>query len=229
MRDYGHLLSPEDRYDPDDDDPILEPPSLDIIQQFHHAARTSSAALETFLFSSNPSIAPYDTLLLAYSIDQSGKNFLHHAAAVGDVRIFHLINRLFPDRHGRRPQYIIDLMEKLPRQRDVDGNLPLHIAAASDNLDFAIAILEYHAWGYVGGGQFNRFDVLGTRRWYLGREEIRYIIPLLEFRNEAGRTAAEEAWSAGAERTGMWLGGYWKFLVDDEEEEEEGEGGEVGG
>lgn len=213
--DYRHLIGPEDRYDPDDEGSIIDPPTLEVVSRFWQSARTGSAAFKAFAVGSPT--AGEDRVLLAYSIDERGQNFLHMAAEVGDPQTIRLFRLEFADRHGRRPQHVADLEERLPRQRDLDGNMPLHIAAANDNLDFAKAILRYHVQGRGGDPVLS---ILPTRRQYISRPEIRYLLPLLDRTNKAGRTAAQEAWHRGAKTTGRWLDEYRFHLLGEDHLEE---------
>lgn len=227
MKDYRHLIAPDDHYDPSDEHyRIIEPPTLDLISQFWHAAGTSSSAFEAFI--TGPPSITFEKFRLVYCIDHRGQNFLHMAAAVGDPRTIELLCRLFADRHGKVPRHVRDIQEQVPRQRDVDGNMPLHIAAANDHLEFVKALLQYHTFGDLD-------DFLETSSPYIEKEhyatrwDVRFILPLLDFKNEAGRTAEREAWRCGATRTARWLhtlrsnyvAAYTPYEEEEEEEEKE--------
>lgn len=224
-KDYTYLQAPDDRYELEDDEGLLEPPSPELILRLWRSVREGPAAFNAFI--STALRGSQDKVLLLYSLDARGQNFLHTAAEVGDVQTLDLLpGKMFLNRHRETPEHLA-VREELPWQRDMDGNRPLHIAARNDNLEFVKALIQWHAWGYVDDSDLSieprpMFGRVGC--YIVSRTELRYKFPLLDFRNKAGRTAAQEAWHAGALGTARWLDAYKRQYVGDENDlRDEGE------
>lgn len=228
-KNYTYLLGPEDRYSPNSELPIVEPPSPELVAELWRSVRSGSAAFKAFI----PTTSSWDDSLLLFAIDASGQNFLHMAAKVGDLGTLDLLRgKMFLNRHRETLEHLA-LREKLPRQRDVDGNRPLHIAARNDNLRFVKGLIHWHTFGYVEDPEILDEGEQGlppmlsvTGRYPVSREELRYQLPLLDYKNKAGRTAAQEAQYAGASATAHWLRAYKRQFVGEDDSDDQYEDNE---
>ncbi|KAI5357468.1 Putative ankyrin repeat-containing domain superfamily [Septoria linicola] len=151
---------------------------------------------------------------LQCSSNELGQNYLHIAAGTsGDWKIFRTLRYNLPARtcgRGPPPIYCRIPRKRLPIQRDVNGDTPLHIAAVHDHLDFAKALLLYYNNSNIPDPLDSPHErtVNGVRIIPMSMSKMEFcprMRYLMDCKSHAGLTASESAYAAGATTTGSWL------------------------
>ncbi|SMR63581.1 unnamed protein product [Zymoseptoria tritici ST99CH_3D1] len=198
----------------------FEHPTPEVCAQLWAAVRQGHDEFEQFMQTAEDD--GWCTTRLLCSSNERGRNFLHIAAETGDWRTIHVLVNLWIICHPPIPLYISIPRKRVPVQRDLDGNTPLHIAVIHDHQAFAKALLLYYNCEPI----IEPLSVEASQEHADGPRE--YPVPmsmyemefaprlrfLVDLKNNAGLVASQAGHAAGSTAMATWPEDFRKQGLD---------------